>query len=188
MKTKTFAILFGFALAAAGLVQPARAAEKYTLDEIHSSIHLKVQHKGAGYVFGRFDDFSGSIDLDRQAPENSSIQVTVQAASVNTGFDKRDQHLRSPDFLNAKQFPTIDFRSTAVERTGENSAEVTGELTLLGRTATVTAQATHTGSQGDLVGFEARFTLKRSDWGMKFMVGPLGDEVELLILVEGKKD
>lgn len=187
MKIKSFAVLLGFALAAAGLTRPAQAAEKYTLDKIHSSIHLKVQHKGAGYVFGRFDDFSGSIELDRQAPENSSIQITVQASSVNTGFEKRDQHLRSPDFLNAKQFPTITFRSTAVERTGEQTAAVTGELTLLGRTASVTAQAEHTGSQGELVGFEARFNLRRSDWGMKFMVGPLGDEVELLILVEGKK-
>jgi len=185
---KTFKILFVLTAASFfSLSAAAQAAETYAVDKIHSQVQFKVQHKGAGFVFGRFNDFSGSFTIDPKKPANSSVELTVQAGSVDTGFAKRDQHLASPDFFNAKQFPTITFKSKQVKVTGKQTAQVTGDLTLLGKTRPVTAQVRHTGTSGDLAGFEASFKIKRSDWGMKFMVGPLGDEVELTVAVEGGK-
>jgi polyisoprenoid-binding protein YceI len=165
----------------------AQAGDSYAIDKVHSSVGFKVKHKEVGYVHGRFNDFAGKIDLDPAKPANSSVQITVQAASVDTAFEKRDQHLKSPDFFNAKQFPTITFQSKQVKVTGKETADVTGELTLLGVTKPVTAKVTHVGSADKLIGFEARFQLKRSDYGMKFMVGPLGDAIELVVSVEAAK-
>jgi polyisoprenoid-binding protein YceI len=170
------------------LAAQASAADSYVIDPVHSSVQWKVQHMGAGHVWGRFTDFSGTLRLDGSAPEQSAVELTVKSASVLTDNEKRDQHLRSPDFFNARQFPVITFKSSAVKPTGPNSAEVAGELTLKGVTRTVTARATRTGAQGDLVGLEATLTLQRSDFGMGFGVGQgLGDEVQLLISVEAKR-
>ncbi|MCK7482794.1 MAG: YceI family protein [Candidatus Moduliflexus flocculans] len=143
---------------------------------------------GAGHVWGRFTDFSGTLRLDAAAPAGSAVEVTVKSASVLTDNEKRDQHLRSPDFFNARQFPVITFKSSAVKPTGPDSAEVTGELTLKGVKRPVTARVTRTGAQGDLVGLEATLSVKRSEFGMGFGVGQgLGDEVLLVISVEAKK-
>ena len=182
-----FILAFVLSIFALSAVTPAQAAETYTVDKIHSAVQFKVAHKQAGQVFGRFNDFEGSYAIDRKNPANSSVELTIKAGSVDTGFEKRDQHLASPDFFNAKQFPTITFKSKKVKVTGKQTAQVTGDLTLLGQTKAVTAQVRHTGTNGDLAGFEASFKIKRSDWGMKFMVGPLGDEVEMVVAVEGAK-
>ncbi len=189
MKTSTFLFILAAAASFILLSSPsqAQAGETYQVDPIHSSVHFKVSHKGAGYVFGRFNELSGTFNLDRKNPANSSVELTVKAGSVDTGFEKRDQHLASPDFFNAKQFPTITFKSTKVKPTGKETAQVTGDLTLLGKTRPVTVSVRHSGTNGDLAGFETTFKIKRTDWGMKFMAGPLGDEVELMVAVEGGK-
>jgi len=119
--------------------------------------------------------------------------VTVQADGIDTGNERRDGHLRSPDFFNAKQYPTITFESTSIEQVGENRYEVEGELTLIGQTRPVTATLEWISEgetpQGYKSGFEAQFSIMRSDFGMdKFIEGGgLGDEVTIMVTVEGAR-
>jgi polyisoprenoid-binding protein YceI len=181
--------ILSMGMAAAVLIGSSALAQgTYEVDPVHSAVLFKVQHAGAGYTWGRFTDFSGSLRLDAAAPERSRLELTVKSASVLTDDAKRDQHLRSPDFFNVRQFPVITFRSTAVRTTGPDSAVVTGELTLKGVTKSVSAEARRVGQQGDLVGFEAAFSLKRSEFGMDWGVGKgLGDEVWLIVSLEAGK-
>jgi polyisoprenoid-binding protein YceI len=183
---RTIAIpLFALGVALTG---QARAADTYEIDPVHSAVLFSVQHQGAGWVWGRFTDFSGALTLDAAAPDRSTVELTVKAGSVLTDNEKRDQHLRSPDFFNARQFPVLTFKSRAVKVLGPERAEVSGDLTLKGVTRKVTAQVTRTGAQGDLVGLEATLSIKRSEFGMGWGVGQgLGDEVRLVIAVEAKK-
>lgn len=181
---RTLSLLTGIFL----VVGPVRAADKYEVDPVHSAVLFKIQHAGAGHVWGRFTGFTGSISLDAADPAKSSVEFSVKSDSVLTDNEKRDQHLKSPDFLNVRQFPALTFKSAAVKVTGPTSAEVTGELTLHGVAKSVTAQVKRTGAQGDLVGFEATFAIQRSQYGMGWGVGQgLGDEVQIVVAAEAKK-
>jgi polyisoprenoid-binding protein YceI len=184
-------LLVALALATVAATSFGRAAT-YKVDPAHSFLLFKISHFGAGYVWGRFDDLGGKVDLDPSATSKDSVNFTVKSASVDTGNPKRDEHLKSPDFFNVRQFPEITFTSTKVERTGDNTFAVTGNLTLLGvtkpQTVTVKELGTGKGMMGETrTGFETTFTIKRSDYGMKFMVGPAGDEVTLILDAEGVK-
>ncbi len=106
-------------------------AQQYELDGAHTSIGFHISHLGLSYTYGRFTDFSGQFSIDTADPSKSSFSLTIQVASVDTANKKRDDHLRSPDFFNAKQFPTITFKSTSVKRV-EGGLEVTGDFTLHG--------------------------------------------------------
>src|SRR5512143_3957946 len=122
-------------------VAPPRAqakAEGYKVDPVHSFVLFRVKHLNMGYIHGRFDDMAGSFDLDDENPAGSSVQMVVQAISVDTGTAKRDTDLRGPDFFNVAQFPTISFKSTAVKKVDDTHFEVTGDLTLHGVTKSVT--------------------------------------------------
>jgi polyisoprenoid-binding protein YceI len=181
---KTFNILFVLALSVA-LLSSAQAADKYTVDALHSSVQFKVAHKGAGFTHGRFNQFEGKILIDKKNIAKSSIDLTIKAASVDTGFEKREQHLKSPDFLNAKQFPVIQFKSTKIKSTGPKTADIEGDFTLLGVTRKITAKATLTGNPTGLIGLEAKAVIKRSEFGNKFGLEMLGDQVFIYIAVEG---
>ncbi len=170
----------------------AAAAAPYEGDTVHSFVLFKVKHMDASWSYGRFKDFTVSFQADEAKPELSSVAFEVKAESIDTGNEKRDQHLRSPDFLNAKQFPLITFRSTAVKPLGKDAVEVTGDLTLHGVTKPITVKVVKVGTGknpkgGELMGLETVFTIKRSDFGMTNMVGPVGDEVTLTVAVEGAK-
>ncbi|HEY8902783.1 MAG TPA: YceI family protein [Chthoniobacterales bacterium] len=186
---KKLLIALGLAtFAAAGLGR----ADTYKVDPVHSFLRFKVSHFYVGSVLGRFDDLGGQIVLDPADVSKSSVNFTAKSASVDTGNPKRDEHLKSPDFFNVKQFPDITFTSTKVEKTDDKTLSVTGNLTLLGvtkpQTVTVKELGTGKGMQGETrAGFETTFTVKRSDYGMNFMVGPAGDEVTLSLDVEGVK-
>lgn len=181
------------ALAAAALLlasSPALAAEAYTIDPDHSAILFKVHHFGAGYVWGRFRDVKGTIQYDAKKPAKSSVQVEIATASIYTANKKRDTHLKSPDFFNAKKYPKITFRSTKVKRAGKGRYKVTGKLTLHGVTKTVTLTVKETGAAVDAWknfrrGFEGELVIKRSDFGMKKMIGPAADKVHLIFAIEG---
>lgn len=165
-------------------------AETYKLDPDHVSVVFRVKHLGVTYVFGHFNGPTGSFTFDEAAPANHSIQMQVKAANIHTGVEKRDKHLRSPDFFNAAEFPLVTFKSTSIKKIDNDSFEVSGDLTLLGKTRPITAKARQTGSGKDpwggyRRGFEATFTIKRSDFGMDFMLGGVSDEVELTVSVEG---
>jgi polyisoprenoid-binding protein YceI len=156
-------------------------------DTVHSFVLFKVKHMGASSAYGRFNTFTVAVGANADGSAVSSAEFVVKAQSVDTGNAGRDKHLMSPDFLNAKQFEDITFKSTAVK-----GDEITGDLTLHGVTKPVTAKLTKVGAgQGmkgeDLVGWETTFTLKRSDFGMTNLVGPVSDEVTLTVATELSK-
>lgn len=182
-------VIAGFLLAFAGTAPAApEGAVTYRIDPVHSSVNFAIGHLGVSIVHGRFDELEGKIVFDAEAPESASIEMTVRAASVNTGVKKRDDHLRSADFFDVEKWPAITFRSTGWKAVGEDRYRVTGELALHGTTRTVTADVRRTGAATvrgkPLIGFTATLTLNRSDYGMKTMLGPVADGVELVIAVE----
>ena len=175
----------------AGLAQGG-ARTVFEVDPVHSSVVFKVKHFNVSYVYGRFNDVTGTFVLDEESPEKSRIEIKVLAQSVDTNNAKRDQHLRGPDFFDAKQFPAITFTSKQVERKDPHTFAVKGDLTLHGVTREVTLDVKNTGEGTDprgvhRKGAEVLFTIKRTDYGMSYMVGPLSDEVHLMIGIEGVK-
>ena len=178
--------------AAPSAAAPAESAAEephagtYEIDAVHSSLLFGVLHADAARFWGRFNRFKGSLTVDAAKPEASSVVVEVAADSVDTANDGRDQHLRGPDFFNAKEFPEIVFESKKVAKSAKGF-QVTGEFTMLGVTKEVVAEAEYTGySEGERTGkrtgYEVRFTIKRSDYGMDYSVGKgLGDEVQVLM-------
>ena len=162
-------------------------AEDYDLDPAHTSIVFKIKHLGISSVYGRFNEVEGAISTG----SSPSFQFTVKTDSVDTNNKKRDDHLRSPDFFNAKQFPVITFKSTEVHAHGDK-LHVTGDLALHGVTKHIEVNLKKLGEAEmpkgtHRVGFETTFTLKRTDFGMDKMIGPAGDEVTLLISFEGTR-
>ena len=167
----------------------AQAAERYDIDADHSTVVFSCKHAGASYTKGLFRKVSGSFTFDETNPGKSAIEITIPSASIYTNHKKRDQHLQSPDFLNAKQYPTISFKSTSIKKAGKGY-QVSGKLSLHGVTKNVTVAMAHVGAGKGPYGkfrrgFEGSFTIKRSDYGMTKMIGPVGDDVELTVSIEG---
>jgi len=163
----------------------------YTVDGEHTSVSFKVQHLGISWIHGRFNDVSGRCTVDRDDPAKSTFGLTIKAESVDTNVKKRDDHLRSPDFLNVKQFPLITFKSTAVKAVADGYS-VTGHFTLHGVTKSITF--TLTGGKTsefpkgvERIGFTTELTVKRSDFGMDRLQGPVGDEIQIAVSFEGIK-
>ena len=133
----------------------------------------------------------GTVVFDQADPSKSSVDLTIPVESVDTKNEKRDQHLKSADFFNAKQFPVMTFKSTKVEGSGD-TYKVTGDLTLHGVTKPLTLEIKKGGEakgmEGEIRGGgETKFAIKRSDYGMNFMQGPLGDEINIVVSLEGVK-
>lgn len=170
----------------------AAAGDTYTTDAVHSTVVFRIKHNNTSHSWGRFNDISGTFAIDESDPAQSSLAFTVKAASIDTNNSARDQHLKSPDFFNAVQFPTISFKSTAVSKASDGNYEVVGDLTLHGITRSIRAKVVPTGSGKDMkgtptAGIDASFIIKRSDFGMGKMVGPLGDDVWVNVSIEGVK-
>ncbi|MFN3689991.1 MAG: YceI family protein [Fimbriimonadales bacterium] len=163
----------------------------YRIDPVHSFIIFRVKHLNTGYAYGRFNSFSGTIVVDEKNPANSSIELEIEADSVDTGNSQRDDHLRSPDFFNARQFPKITFKSTRVRKINDTTVEVQGNLTMRGVTRPLTARVTFTGKgrnqRGqEIIGFETTFTIRRSQFNVSYgLNGGLADEVRVTFAVEG---
>jgi polyisoprenoid-binding protein YceI len=189
MKIRPFLFLAPLLLAALPL---QAAPETYELDGAHSSLAFKIKHLGISWVKGSFQKFEGSFTLDAAKPEASSVTVTAQASSITTGNDGRDKHLSGPDFFDVEKFPTLTFKSTKVVKKGDNVYEVTGDLTIHGVTKPVTFEFNLSGPAPGMkgetrAGGDTAFIIKRSDFGMDKMVGPIGDEVHLDLSFEGVK-
>ena len=171
----------------------ALAADSYTVDPPHTFPHFSVSHLGFSTMQGRFDKTSGKITLDRAA-KTGSVEIAIESASLSTGFAKRDDHLRSPDFFNAAEFPTIRYKSTALRFKGDTPASVEGNLTLLGvtRPVTLTIDAFKCGTnpmnKKDQCGAAASAQIKRSDFGIKYGLPGVGDEVRLVFEIEAIKN
>jgi polyisoprenoid-binding protein YceI len=191
-------------LAVVALAIPLTAAatpESYTLDPYHTYPQFEVDHLvGFSKMRGRFDKTAGKFTIDRVA-KTGALELTVQTASLTTGDgDKgnrpraRDEHLRSADFFNVAEFPTMTYKSTRVRFNGDNIAGIEGNLTLLGVTKPVNMTletwkcGPHPVSKKEMCGGNAQGVFKRSDFGMKYGIPNVGDEIKLWIEVEGYKD
>lgn len=176
---------------------PAReAAATYKVDTVHSSVIFQIRHSGITNFYGRFNDLSGEFSFDPDSPTDAEFAFEVATESVDTSNQKRDDHLRNADFFNARQFPTITFKSTGVEPVEGDLYKLTGDLTLHGETRPVAADlewlGTSTGPQGGMIGaFEARLEIKRADFGMSKYLAPdggegggLGNTIKLIVSVE----
>jgi polyisoprenoid-binding protein YceI len=192
MKTHFAAVQLCVALLSAAACAGVHAqAEKgnYRIDPVHSQALFTVGHLGVSKLTGRFDSVKGELAIDGNA---SSVKAEIDVASVDTNFPDRDKHLRSPDFFNAAQFPKMSFESTSVSLPSTGEGTLAGNLTLHGVTRAVTFKLVPVGAAKDpwggyRSGFVASGTIKRSDYGMKFMLGPVGDEIEVRLNIEAIK-
>ena len=147
-------------------------AGDYVLDPHHTRLGFSARHAMVTKVRGQFDEFEGTAHIDTVTPANSKVNVTIQAASVTTGNEQRDSHLKTPDFFDTENYPTITFASTTVER-DRDEWDITGDLTINGVTKPVTIEFEETGSAKDpygntRLGFEGDTTITRTDWNLNF--------------------
>lgn len=175
----------------AGTADFAFAADTYTYDNVHSSFSFKARHLDISWIHGRFNEVEGKFTLDRENPAKSSFEIVVKADSVDTNNKARDEHLRQPDYFDTKQFPTLNFKSTAVKAV-KGGYEVTGDFTMHGKTKSITVNlqgGNEIDSRGTKrVGFATEFKLKRSDYGFDpKAIGPIGDEAIIIIDFEGTR-
>lgn len=183
------------ALALALLAATAAGAEtaRFSIDQPHSTAAFSVRHF-VTQVPGRFNDVSGTIAYDPARPEASTVEMTIQAASIDTNNDRRDNHLRSADFFDAEMFPTLSFTSTAVQPVDDDTLQVTGDLTIHGVTNRVTVPVEVLGVMGDKAGFATEFTIDRKDYGIVWNRAldtggaMLSDEVKIQIAVEANRE
>jgi len=170
----------------------AAVADTFTIDPNHTYPNFKISHLGFSTMHGRFGQTSGHLSMDREKG-TGSVEVVIEAASVDTGMKKRDDHLRSPDFFNTMEFPQITFTSTKLTYHGKG-ATVDGNLTMKGVTKPVTLEVakincgTHPFNKKYVCGFDATASLKRSDFGINYGLPAIGDEVQLEIEVEAFKE
>ena len=182
-----------FATLAAALAAPALATDAYSVDPHHTYPTFEVRHLGFSTQRGRFNKTSGRIVLDRQA-KTGSVDIVIDAASVDTGLDKLEEHLRGEEFFNAAKFPTLTFKSKAVKFSGDKPASVEGDFTMLGvtRPLTLTINAFNCGvhplNRKEVCGADAAGVIKRSEFGMTKHVPGVGDEVKLVIQVEAIRE
>ncbi|MCH2105924.1 MAG: YceI family protein [Planctomycetes bacterium] len=170
-------------------VSPAADAEAYTVDLVHSTILFKVNHLGISNAYGRFNKFSGDIQWAPEDLSQTSVSFEVDAASVDSNHEGRDDHLRGPDFFSVKEFSTWSFASKEVKSLGEDRYEVTGDITVRGKTEELSFEMEKTGEGeserfGKKVGFEAMFTVKRTEFGMSYAIPGIGDEVHVTLSIE----
>ena len=145
----------------------------YTLDPAHSRLGFVARHAMVTKVRGAFNEFEGSATIDGTDPSASSVRITIQAASIDTRNEQRDQHLRTNDFLDLENHPTITFVSSAIEHEGGNDFRVTGDLTIRGVTKSITIPLEYEGSATDpfgnaRIGFEGSVAINRKDWGVNW--------------------
>ncbi|NLH08165.1 MAG: YceI family protein [Chloroflexi bacterium] len=168
---------------------------KWQIDPAHSLIEFKVRHMMISNVRGRFEKFTGTIDFDPEKPEQTSVDITIDAASINTFEAQRDAHLRSADFLDVENYPELTFRSKRVELIDDHPAKLYGDLTIRGKAREVQLDVEHSGVAKSpwgtySAGFTAETTINRKDWGLEWNQlletgGVLvGDEIRINIELE----
>jgi polyisoprenoid-binding protein YceI len=185
---------FKTVLLASALILSANSSfaesKKYSFEQNHSSVSWSANHFGFSNPSGKFTAIEGVINFDEAAPEKSSVDATIKIASLSTGLEKFDQHLKSADFFNLDKFQTAKFVSKKVKVVGKNSAKIEGDLTLVGVTKPVVLDvkfnrsAVNPINQKPTVGFSATATLKRSEFGINYAIPGVSDEVKLVIEVE----
>jgi len=181
------------AMAALAVLPAAAAMESYTIDPRHTFPSFEVMHLGMSLQRGRFNKTTGRINVDREAKQGS-VDVSIDATSVSTGVEKLEEHIRAEDFLHASQFPTITFKGSQLAFEGDKLKSVTGELTMRGVTKPVTLNANHFNcgnhpmNKKAMCGGEFVASIKRSEWGIKYAIPNLADDMVLRVNVEAFKD
>jgi polyisoprenoid-binding protein YceI len=174
------------------------AVSNWNVDTVHSAIHFSVRHMVVAKTRGRFTKWSGQIVFDPDNAAASSVQVTIDPASIDTGDAQRDGHLRSADFFDVEKYPQATFRSTKVEELGEGRFLIAGDLTLHGVTKPVSFEAIYEGTGkdpwgGERLGFAAATSIDRREFGLKWNQALetggvlVGDKVELNLEIEAVK-
>jgi polyisoprenoid-binding protein YceI len=170
----------------------------WNIDTTHSGIHFTVRHMVIAKVRGSFRKFSGTLSLDEQDVTASSVSVRIEAPSIDTGVQQRDDHLRSPDFFDVEKFPLLSFESTKVEKSSDGGLRVTGKLTLRDITREVVLEAEQLGIGKDPWGnikaaFEAKTTIDRREFGLKWNQALetggvlVGEKIEISLEVQAVK-
>lgn len=173
-------------------------AETWQIDKAHSSIYFDVRHTFVT-VRGQFDEFSGTVRFDPENKDASGVAFEVRVPSINTNIQKRDKHLRSPDFFNAAKFPVMRFKSREIRHVEDNSYIMDGELSIKGVSKNVSVPFTYLGMRDNplkkeqmVAGFEAAFSINRLDYnvgnGQFAKMGVVGETVHLLVALEVLKD
>lgn len=187
MKTLMFAAALSVGASA------AFAADQYTLDSSHSQVLFSYEHLGFSTTYGLFSGFEGEITFDQEEPANSSVSVSIPTMSMLTGWEARKEHFMGDDFFGADEDDMVTFESTSIEVTGEDTAMITGDLTMNDVTKSVVLDAELT-QMGDhpqegkpWAGFKATTTVLRSDYDMGMFAPYVSDEVNVNISIEAMK-
>jgi polyisoprenoid-binding protein YceI len=170
-------------------VVPAAAAGIFEVDATHSAVAFRVQHLGLSWTLGRFNEIEGRIVFDPARADACSVEMTIGAASIDTGNEKRDAHLREEAYLGAERHPTIRFVGRSWRKVGVGTFQVSGVLAFRGVEKPLSVRVRHLGTGkdpwgGTRAGFETGFVVKRSDFGMTEGQGTIGDEVHLMVVVQ----
>jgi len=176
-----------------GNVPADAATDTYKIDKGHSALNFKIKHLGVSYTYGRFNDFTGFFKFDKDNPSACAIEIDVTTDSIDSNDEGRDKHLRSPEYFDCEKYPSMTFKSTKVEKVDEKTYRVTGDITILAVTKSVTMRMEKIGEGKDpwgnyRMGFDGSLVIKRSEFGMKTMLPMIGDEVYLTLGVEGIKN
>ncbi len=185
---RTLSITLGLGLSAFGFAQ-----DVYAVDAVHSQVGFRIRHLVAK-TSGRFTKFTGTIKVDTKDITKSSVDIVIDAASINTDSEGRDKHLRGADFFDIEKFPTITFKSSEVKESEKGKLQITGVLTMHGVSKSITFPITNAGTRpgmkpGSVVaGFiDGALKLNRNDFGIKTYPGVLGDDVEITLDIEAGK-
>ncbi len=192
MKKLLLTAVTSSAIALGSLLSVSAQAADYTIDTkgAHASVQFKIKHLGYSWLTGRFNTFEGDFSYDEAAPEKSGIEIVIDTASLDSNHAERDKHLKGSDFLNVKEFPKAVFKSTGFEVKGDNNAVVTGIFMLHGVKKTISFPVEKIGEGKDpwggyRAGFSGSTTLKLSDYGITYNLGPASTHVEIELHVEG---
>ncbi|ANP35277.1 MULTISPECIES: YceI family protein [Rhodobacterales] len=186
-------LLLAAALTGAAATAAVAAPEKYVLDSSHSQVVFNYNHLGFSTTWGMFSGFEGEIMFDKEDPAASSVSVSMPVMSMLTGWEARFDHFMSNDFFAATEDEMVTFTSTGIEVTGENTANITGDLTLNGVTKSVVLDAKlnqsgdHPMAGKPWAGFNATTSLLRSDYGLEKFAPYVSDEVQVQISIEAMK-
>lgn len=192
LRTLRFVLLFVATtlITASGMAQTTET-NRFTLDREHTNILFYVNHLGFSDMVGRVMDFDGSFTFDPEKPEESSVQVTMKPVSIATSSRGLDSKLQTVDFFDTDRFPLMTFKSTGINVTGSNTADVTGDLTMRGLTRPALLKVRfnkadfHAFTGAYVAGFSATAIIKRSDFGMTIYSPIVGDEARIVIEAEG---
>lgn len=175
-------------------VGSAKAESKiFELDKAHTQILFFVDHLGFSTSQGEFHDYDATFEFNQTEPEKSKIDVVIQTSSIDMDDEKWNDHLKNPDFFDVEKFPTMTFKSTKIEKTGENTGLLHGDLTILETTKPVTLDVVfnkadiHPFSKKFTAGFSATTKIKRSDYNMNYGLPMIGDEVDIMIELEANR-